>query len=250
MTLVLTELTSYGIAMAADSAVTSINNATGQTSVRNNAATKLQKITYLNAGASCWGLGRISGTPTDKWLANFIASNSSLSTLSSFATALESELNKVVTADPNGSLGFHLAGYEKVVGINGPSFYHIHDGPSTTLQQRGITVNPSRFNANHDMPPNLLPPILAVAPGWITRNGSYVLYAQIFHLLEMYFSALGQQGIIIPDSHNLMDRAEYLIFQIRTVSEIYRLSNLVQGIGGSINYLTISPAGIQDEGTR
>lgn len=55
-------------------------------------------------------------------------------------------------------------------------------------------------------------------------------------------------GIVVPNSQNLDDRARYLVFQIRTVAELYRLSNLVPGIGGGIHYLTISPNGVESEG--
>ncbi len=84
----------------------------------------------------------------------------------------------------------------------------------------------------------------------ITRNGDYILYGQIFGLLERLFQQLLPYGIRIPNSHNLNDRAEYLVFQIRTVSEIYRLSNLVPGIGGKIYFLTINQDGIHSEGTK
>jgi len=248
MTLILTELTDLGIAMATDSAVTYTNNITGLSHVRPNKAKKLQVVPYLNAGISCWGMGTISGISTDQWLSDFIASNSSWNTLKDFASNLARELNANLQPNTSGEgrIGFHLAGYEEYKGVPTPSFYHIHDGPSTTLQQRGITIDPYQVNPNHDIPPDIFQ---NCAP-WITRNGDYELYATIFDLLEDFFNKLEPMGIIIPASQNLLDRVEYLIFQIRTVSEIYRLSNLVPGIGGGIHYLTINQAGIHSQGIR
>lgn len=252
MTLVLTELSSLGIAMAADSAVTRTQIQTGLSHAIPNAAQKLQVIPHLNAGISCWGLGTIAGTPTDQWLSTFISSSASFTTLQSFANELARQLNTQVSPNTSGAsrLGFHLAAFENYSGTPTPSFYHIHDGPSTTLQQRGITVNPNQFNANHDIPPQAFQQIADADRAWITRNGDYQLYANIFSLLENFFQQLQPLGISIPSSQNLLDRAEYLVFQIRTMSEIYRLSNLVPGIGGGIHYLTINQAGIHSQGVR
>lgn len=252
MTLVLTEMSSLGIAMAADSAVTRTQTQTRLSYAIPNAAQKLQVISYLNAGISCWGLGTIAGTPTDQWLSNFINSSTSLTTLQSFANELARQLNARVPLNTSGNsrLGFHLAAFEDYNGTPTPSFYHIHDGPSTTLQQRGITVNPNQFNANHDIPPQIFQQMVSSGRAWITRNGDYQLYARMFELLENFFQQLQPLGIQIPSSQNLVDRAEYLVFQIRTMSELYRLSNLVPGIGGGINYLTINPAGIHSQGVR
>jgi hypothetical protein len=252
MTLVLTELSSLGIAMAADSAVTRTNNQTGLSYAIPNAAQKLQVVPHLNAGISCWGLGTIAGIPTDRWLSNFINSNTSLTTLQGFANELARQLNAQVphNASGNNRLGFHLAAFEDYNRAPTPSFYHIHDGPSTTLQQRGITVNPNQFNANHDIPPQIFQQIVSAGGDRITRNGDYKLYAGMFSLLENFFQQLKPLGILIPCSQNLVDRAEYLVFQIRTMSEIYRLSNLVPGIGGGIHYLTINQTGIHSQGVR
>ena len=252
MTLVLTELSSFGIAMAADSTVTRTQTQTGLSYAIPNAAQKLRAVPHLNAGISCWGLGTIAGIPTDQWLSNFINSNTSLTTLQSFANELARQLNAQVPPNTSGVSrpGFHLAAFENYNGTPTPSFYHIHDGPSTTLQQRGITVNPNQFNANHDVPPQIFQQIVGTGGAWITRNGDYQLYARMFSLLENFFQQLQPLGILIPSSQNLVDRAEYLIFQIRTISEIYRLSNLVPGIGGGIHYLTINRTGIHSQGVR
>lgn len=236
--------------MAAESAVTFEDRRTGILHVEPNAARKLHKVASLNAGVSCWGIGSIGGTPTDHWLEEFIVENSSLPGLSFFAEELASRLRSVLGPAPGdrARLGFHIAGFEQYDGNPVPSFYHVHDGPSTTLMERGGNVDPTRFNANHDMPPSEFLKRAAHGGGWITRNGDYQLYGRIFGLLESLFRELREIGIHIPHSQDLRDRAEYLVFQIRTVAELYRMSNLVPGIGGPIRFLTISPKGIQSEG--
>lgn len=137
MTLILTELTILGIAMAADSAVT-FTHTSGSVHAVPNAAVKLKSIPYLNAGVSCWGIGQIDGISTDVWLDNVIQSNSGMQSLSDFALDLANRLNSEVGPSPGvqDRLGFHLAGFEEYQGRPVQSFFHIHDGPSTALQAR------------------------------------------------------------------------------------------------------------------
>ena len=215
MTLILTELTPFGITMAADSSVTFTNMKTGLRYAQPNLAQKLQAVPHLNAGISCWGIGEISGVPTDRWIANLIEASGSLKSLKDFAEKIAGELNLQVPKNTTGKnrLGFHLAAFEDHNGIPIPSFYHIHDGPSTTLEQRGINVDPNQFNANHDIPPNVYLEIMKTGKTWITRNGDYQFYANMFGLLEGLFQQLRPLGVVIPNSQNLNDRAEYLVFQ-------------------------------------
>lgn len=252
MTLILTELSSLGIVMSADSAVTRTQTTSGLSHVVPNHANKLQTVPYLNAGISCWGMGSINGISTDQWLANFINRNSSIKSLQTFAQTLSNELNTNLPSNPSvvSRLGFHLAGYEDHFGYPTPSFYHIHEGESTTLKARGISVDPLKFNPNHDLPPDEFLKLSSVGEIWITRNGDYQLYAQMFGLLESFFNHLLTIGIKIPNTVDLSERANYLVFQIRTVSELYKMSNLIPGIGGGIHYLTINPVGIHSQGIK
>lgn len=252
MTLVLTELSLFGIAMAADSAVTTTQVHTGLSHATPSAAQKLQAVDHLSAGVSCWGLGSIGGAPTDEWLTDFIRATEGVATLGAFADELERRLNDEVGANIQGQprLGFHICGFEDYEGCPTPSFYHVHDGPSTALEKRGIRVDPHRFNANHDCPPEKCRAMLEAGGAYITRNGDYQLYAQMFGLLAGFFRQLRNFGIEIPSSQSLAERAEYLIFQIRVMCELYKLSNLVPGIGGGIHFLTIAPAGIHSQGVR
>jgi len=248
MTLVLTELSSDGIAMVADSAVTMINRASGAVSVSPTPAKKLQYVPYLNAGVSCWGMGRIGTATTDDWLSNFISSGSGASSIGEFASALACALQAEVGGNPDGEcrLGFHVAGFETYNGSQVPSFFHVHDGPSSTLAARGIKVDPKRINANHDVPPDSFGPL---GRSWITRNGDYQLYAALDKHLSSFFGALQSSGIIMPHSTNVSDRADYLVFQARLVADIYRLSNLHPGIGGPIEFLAMTPSGGPIQGT-
>lgn len=74
MTLILTELSEYGIAMAADTAVTMLSRSTVTRSFERVyfGVRKLRPIFKIQAGVSVWGQGEINGVDTDVWLGEFI----------------------------------------------------------------------------------------------------------------------------------------------------------------------------------
>jgi len=254
MTLILTEISNLGIAMAADSAVTQmIVKPNGSTTYRVlTGVHKLQVIDKLNAGISVWGQGTINNTPTDIWLQDFINTQRvNYNSLSDFANLLQNELRRHiqpinVSTDPNGTLGFHLAGFVNYSGAPTPTFYHIHNGQSTALSSRGITINPSIINANHDLPPNIAQQLLSPTTTYITRNGDFQIYAALFQYLNAFLQNLSQyHNLTIPHIRDLRENAEWLKFQIRTMSELYSFSNLhLPTIGGKIDTLLITPQGI------
>ncbi len=263
MTLLLTELTPFGIVMAADSAQTQeVTNSDRSVTYRVlTGVVKLQVIPKLRAGISMWGLGWIpvlGMPPTDVWLKNFIANQSEhYNTIAEFATLLQDELRQCIApidiGDANnvlGTIGFHLAGYVDYDGHPSPTLYHIHNGVSTALASRNIEIDPTIVNANHDLPPNIVQEGFARGEGFLHRNGDWTTYAQFFNHVGTFLDGLSEQrGIRIPDSRNLKERAEWLRFQIRTMSELYRLSNFhLPKIGGKIDTVLITPNNIDDCG--
>ena len=98
MTLVLTQLSRHGIAMAADSAVTSnVPLPGGGTTHRVlHGVQKLQMVMHIEAGISCWGMGMINGTPTDIWIRDFIQRyQATTPDLQIFTATLADELNNI-----------------------------------------------------------------------------------------------------------------------------------------------------------
>jgi len=253
MTLILTELSEFGIAMAADSAVTHIIDYPGGVGARvYRGAVKLLPVQSLQAGISVWGIGALSGVPIDNHLRNFLHDNrSNYSSLRELAFLLQDELRRWVPdidvdSHPLGTIGIHLAGFENVGNQQLPTFWHIHNGRSQALPDSNI--DPRRINANHDRPPQRYPP----GHFYITRNGDFQLYSRVFVAFERLFNSLRQSGFVIPDANTLAvtplrARAEYLRFQIKTVAEIYKMSNVpVPGsISGEVTTLTLTDSGIE-----
>ena len=156
MTLIITELSRYGIAMVADSAIT-MNIILPETRTIGHrvyfGATKLRPIPRLRAGISFWGQGQIGDIDTDVWLLNFIHRNEDTCTnLEEFAFLLQDELRESVNEITNpeelryGNLGFHLAGYTDYEGNLWPNFWHIHNGQSEVFS----SINPRIINANQE----------------------------------------------------------------------------------------------------
>jgi hypothetical protein len=113
MTLILTELSHLGIAMATDSAVTKTDLVSGVSWAVPNAAKKLQIVPHLNAGISCWGLGQIGKMKTDVWLGDFITRHDHTPSIETLACSLASELNSLLGPNPDCKprAGFHVAGF-------------------------------------------------------------------------------------------------------------------------------------------
>ena len=246
MTLVLTEISQYGIVMGADSAVTCETPLPGGSTGRRvlTGVQKLFPIPHLQAGVSCWGYGQIGNFETDIWLNDFIGRQQNRSqTLEEFAGALRDELNQIMPRTQSGKAeaGFHLAGFVNTEGSWEPDFWHVHNGPSQFFDN----IDPYVFNANHDLAG-------AIAQGGydrnnpylIVRNGDYLFYAAWWEDFELLLNrTLRQRGINVPRP-SLLGRADYVRFQIRTISGIYGMSILLPSIGGEITVLTIDANGI------
>ncbi len=242
-TLVLTELSKYGVAMAADTALTQNTPRGDARSLERrvyHGAMKLRPIPKIVAGVSVWGEGKIGTVDTDIWLRDFIGSHEpDYTDLETFARLLKDSLNTIIGVPEqekhNAPLGFHLAGFRDTDAGRLPCFYHIHN-----------KTKDGAFFASLDRPPQ------AYGEGiyCVTRNGDYHVYAELFTMIENYFTELRHRGLRLPFPEDLGMRAEYLRFQIKTIAEIYRLSNMIPWIGGPITTLTISENGFHSYETR
>ncbi len=238
MTLIITEVSHYGIAMAADSAETlDVELSNGERFVRVSAGVKkLQPIPYLSAAISGWGRGEIpdgAGTskPTDVFMADFIARHADASTIDSFASELAAELESCLSGDQE-PLGFHLAGIVDWRGGPTPTLYHVRncDGKYGHLQIH-------EFIAGHDVEPQAFDPD---RPRHL-RNGDFGLFAKFIDALK--FKIPFQYGGIQIPHPSLLGRALFWGSWIKFISDLYAASGLLRTIGGPVSVLTIDYAG-------
>lgn len=262
MTLVMTEVSTYGVAMAADSAVTFPD---GRVYV---GAQKLIPVPQINAGLSIWGRGSVNGTAADTWLQGFVQNDvPSEMTLLDMAETLVDRLNNEFGGPINDRMGIHVGGFGEKNGIRGPAFYHIHNGHFHFKFGNGaINLVPEEnppireLRVHEDHPPQIYTGDNFPIP---TRNGDFSIFAILYDQLNPILKNIqNSTGFSFPFPPSLAARGENVRFWINMARELYRLSNfrirvLPQpatagdaGIGGPISVLTISSEGIQSFYTK
>jgi len=257
MTLVLTDVSMYGVAMAADSAVTFPS---GRVYV---GAQKLLPVDKINCGLSLWGRGDVAGTPADEWLTDFIEHDIGTGmSLWDTANTLADRLNKDFGEIISDRMGVHLGGFDvdQESGIRGAAFYHVHNGHYHVGVKGGQVIDipdekpPIRaFKAHADRPPGSNSSDDRPLP---VRNGDILIFAFLSEKVDAILDVMASNtGFSFPYPRTLETRGEYLRFWINTVKGIYRLSNarprnLIQpptvgdaSIGGPVTVLTISESG-------
>jgi hypothetical protein len=238
MTLVITELSEFGIAMVADSAVTCEEKTPAGDTIRRvlNGANKLQPISYLGAGISMWGLGSIKTSvgpvSTDVWIADFIQRQIHVKSIDEFAKQLAQELQRVVS-NVKIPMGFHLAGYVEKQGTTLPTFYHVRNVEGTYLN-----YDYHDFIPGQDFPPREMK---KGGEPYRTRNGDYAPYAILAWGMENMLPTIRKSvGISIPYA-SIQGRIAYLTAWLRFVSDLYASSGLLRTIGGNILSIGITP---------
>jgi len=236
MTLVLTELSEAGIAMAADSAITYLDQQGRTIQKQQTAWLKLLKVSSVHAAISYWGVvGAVTGKRFDEWLRQLVDPHP-YNDLSTLADHIASGLNRACGDRPLSEkqcVGIHVAGYAPWPdGVLRPVFFHVHNGhgeyqiipeiqeingksciTKVTIQ---FKAEPRRLFAKHlDFPDgsrSIDENLDVLRKGYITRNGDFFYYAVIAEQLEQAFAYLNLiPGFSIPrDPSNLSSRLGYL----------------------------------------
>ncbi|NNJ12125.1 hypothetical protein EKD04_017480 [Chloroflexales bacterium ZM16-3] len=263
MTLVLTELSEAGIAMAADSAITKIRG--GKiVEVDQRGWLKLLKVPRIRAAISYWGMiGAVTPIQFDIWLQRVIDSGN-YNDLNSFADHLVASLNSQCRNKPlpeKHDVGIHVAGYENWSdGKRRPVFFHVHNGHGCMIYHREFDQNtlllktlrpewlsePRKLFEKHQDFPFVNKPLEisleALRGGYITRNGDYSLYALIWQKLaeSIYLINLIPNTSLPRNPNNISSRKGYLHTILETIVRLYRCSNLSPTIGGVVSSLGIN----------
>ena len=261
MTLILTEVSQLGIAMAADSLISNVNNkgnVVGYTHWK-----KLLKVRRINAGISYWGhVGSIVRVGQfDEWLEKKIA-DGDYTDLGSLADCLATEMNHAVRDQPlpnDQPAGIHVAGMERWTdGVCRPTLYHVHNGdasPVIQMRQNGTVEivpnkSPRELFTRHDdfsrgsKDPSALINLLDTGGSVLTRNGDYVPFTIISAGLNIIFQNLHAipQVSARQKPETLGRRIGYLKSLIEINIRIYKLSSL-SSIGGEVLTVGIRPDG-------
>ncbi len=266
MTLVLTELSSAGIAMAVDSAITKLSADGKIIEIDQQGWSKLLRVPSIKVAISYWGMiGAVTQVQFDHWLQRVIDSEN-YTDLESFADHLVNALNNACHNKPLAErqpVGIHVAGYHTWSdGIIRPMFFHVHNGHLTTdiqyeKDEEGniIAIHPKPiadprklFEKHWDFPKRSMSineNLAILEHGYITRNGDYFLYA----VISTYIQHALQYINLIPnvsmprDPSKLNSRKGFLHTILETMVRLYRCSNRSQIIGGTVSSLGIGPEG-------
>jgi hypothetical protein len=233
MTLVIAEISKFGVVMAADTAETrTVIAQSGATYTRVKFGTpKLFPIKPLNGGVAFWGAGEIydatqpsSRIPTDVWLEDLVAKEK-FAKLEEFAFTLRKNLN-VLLGHEAAALGFFVAGVGKTAPADGqPVFYRISN------RDTHGGVRPEFEVDREDLFPNLQdrPEVRA--------DGDARLY---FDLLDRVNAGEPLKTTLGPIPFpSLPGRAEYQASWVRFVSDLYQSAGLSRTIGGKITVLRV-----------
>jgi hypothetical protein len=271
MTLVLTELSSVGIVMAADSAITYKDEQTGVIKrVDKKGWPKLVRVPRIKAAVSYWGtVGAVTKKQFNLWLKEKVIDSGVYNDLPSFADHLAEVLNKACRNAPletGQDVGVHVAGYHKWEdGIPKPTFFHVHNGHGTTEviprfqivngKEQLVEIIPQwtpdprkLFEKHQDFPSidrslaeNIL--ILQSIRPPTTRNGDYFIYSVVWEAMSDAFDVLNLiPGVSIPrDPGSLRARKDYVHMALETIVLIYQYHQRWPIIGGTVSSLAIGP---------
>jgi hypothetical protein len=232
MGLLVTEATELGVVMAGD-------------------GPRAFAVSRLGAAVGFGGMDEFAGVKTGGWLADFVNRVRPGETVGAVARGLADEVSKMLGPIPDGrcNLGFHVAGHERDgQGDYRPSFYHVHAGLSQALQMRGeATGDETRFNANHDLPPDLARQRTAGGRVYLTHNGDFLVYATLLRALGEWFGQLRQRGVSVPLTPNLAWRAEFLAFQFRAAAGACRFSSLGPVVAEDVRTVALPPPQEQEQ---
>jgi hypothetical protein len=264
MTLILTELSQAGIAMAADSAISAL--------IKGKIVTKDQKqwkkllgVPRVKGGISYWGdIGLITKLPFDEWLERRIK-RGTYTDLPSFADYLAVEMNREVGNKPlrnDHQVGVHVAGFQTWSdGVSRPTFYHIHNGHSHVVFEKTVdavgdgqnvplsprwVVEPRELFTRHDDFSPQSGNRDALIPGYLTTNGDYATFHIIFAHLKALIADLNMvSGFSIPagELNALGPRVGFLKTLIEITISLLRCSTAQRHIGGKVLTLGIRPDG-------
>jgi hypothetical protein len=238
MTIVISELNPWGIAMIGDSAVT-IRDAMGPR-VREGAA-KIHYSPTANIGFAIWGGACVDGKRMDFWMADFLSSMKAAEPLPAVADRLAAELNQELVREGKawGELrrGIHVAGYHDGL----PTLYHIHTGdpalpqhelrvfkdfPDGTKKNRHAYLNELRVGTYH------------------LRNGYYKMFGPLFDAAYKYSQDLHSLGFKWP-YRGLEDRVTFFSLLTRFLADTLAAADFHPGVNATVSAIGFTEAGLQ-----
>jgi hypothetical protein len=237
MTLVVSEISSLGIVMTGDSAVT--RGASSE-----SGAVKVQYSPVANVGFALWGNAGVDRRRLDHWLAEFISDRiSETDCVADIGNRLADDLNKILIKSgvvwKTLRRGIHVAGYKKGI----PVLFHVHTGhedePAHELRlykdfpDLRLQLSDADFRQ-----------LLNSHRSFHLRNGYYPLFVPLFEASQEYANALALRFNIQFPRPSLEGRLEYYELLVRFVAGTLKASGVAPAVNDTLSSIAFNAEGL------
>lgn len=239
MTMVVSEVSKYGIVMVGDSAVTK-RSSSGVTVAAD--AVKVQYCKEANVGFALWGNAGTGLARMDFWLDKFILDqikqNDPIEDIGKkLVDSLNNELTK--SSKPWSDLvrGIHLAGYRNKL----PVLFHIHNGHENEPphELRLYRDFPDDKGWSEEDYPSLL-----INNLYHLRNGYHPLFGRLFNATLDYAASLRKDLNITFPQNNLKGRFEFYKLLVGFIAGTLIASGLHQAVNDTFSAIAFDQTGI------
>jgi hypothetical protein len=240
MTLVVSDISSLGVIMVGDSAITQKKNDGSEEVIPG--AVKVQYSSATNIGLAMWGFANVGNKMLDHWIADFI--NNSIRTNDSVEKVgqeIATQLNSILSTSGNPwkemVCGIHVAGYRNGL----PCLFHVHCGhdnePAHELRIYKDYPDDQQWSERYF---NYL-----LEFGFIhLRNGYHPLFGPLFDRILEYSGQLRVNFNISFPQNTLKGRFEFYKLLVKFVAGTLVASGLYQGVNDILSAVAFNQDGL------
>lgn len=235
MTLIVSEISSYGIVMVGDSAITRKKNGSA---AYHDGCVKVQFSEKARIGFSIWGRANVGNRRMDEWLSEFIEKRiGDNEPIESVGQRLADELNAELKAEQQCfQRGIHIAGYVD----NLPVLWHVHSGH--------LDEAPHEIKLYRDYPPTNMEvwereEAFGSGGFWQLRNGRFKHFSVLFEHVQSYTETLREiLGTTFPPP-DIKGRLEFYKMLIKFVAGVLQVSDQDRSVNDQLSWVAFDRYG-------
>lgn len=240
MTLVVSDISSLGVVMVGDSAVTQHQPGQSEKVVSN--AVKVQYSPKANVGIAMWGYANAGDKRLDHWVASFLQSQvNSNDNPEEIGKRLANQLNPILSLSgrqwKDMVCGFHIAGYRDGL----PCLYHVHCGHNTEPAHELRLYKD--FPDDQKWSEYLFDYLLQYSFIHL-RNGYHPLFGPLFDSILDYSKTLRTNFNISFPMRTLQARLDFYKLLVKFVAAVLPASGLAPRVNDVLSAIAFTPKGI------
>jgi len=241
MTLVVSDISTHGIVMVGDSAVTCRKPGQPEEVVSN--AVKVQYCPNANIGIAMWGYANAGSKRLDHWVASFLENDVGASdTVEGVGERLARKLNLILSRSGKKwkdlVCGFHVAGFREGL----PCLYHVHCGhdnePAHELSLHKDFPDDQKWSEyffNYLLQHSFIH----------LRNGYHPLFGPLFDNILEYSKALRANFNISFPTKTLQARLDFYKLLVKFVAGVLPISGLAPRVSDKLSSIAFTPDGLE-----